>query len=226
LRQEIDPEKAAFLPKFFQAYPGGYGEGDRFLGVIVPRQRAAARAFRQMPLAEVDRTLNSPWHEMRLTGLFILAGQYAKANDEPLRRELVQFYLDRLDRVNNWDLVDSSAPHILGAHLVERRSERKIFGELGRSRDLWRQRIAIVANMPLVKAGEFDELLPLCRAMLDHPHDLIHKATGWLLREMGKVSPAALRGFLGQHVPTMPRTMLRYAIEKLPESERKQWLAK
>jgi 3-methyladenine DNA glycosylase AlkD len=223
LRKKVRPDKTAFLPGFFQAHPGGYGEGDRFLGVVVPDQRRIARQFSELSETELARALKSPWHEVRLTALFVLVRQFERARgDERLR--LVRFYLARLSQVNNWDLTDSSAPQILGAWLLDHPLERKILFHLARSKVLWEQRIAIVATMPLVKAGQFDELLEIAHKLSTHKHDLIHKATGWLLREMGMVRTTALLAFLDQHARTMPRTMLRYAIEKLPPDRRQYYL--
>lgn len=223
LRGKSRPDKAAFLPGFFQVRPGGYGEGDRFLGVVVPDQRQIARRFADLSEQEISRALKSPWHEVRLTALFVLVRRFGKARDED-RARLARFYLDQLERVNNWDLVDSSAPQILGAWLLDRPGERKILHRLSRSNSLWEQRVAIVATMPLVKAGQCDDLLAIAARMLTHGHDLIHKAAGWLLREMGHSSPAVLRAFLDQHAGVMPRTMLRYALEKFEEPERRRYM--
>ncbi len=224
LKAKARPDKAAFLPGYFQTHPGGYGEGDRFLGVVVPDQRQIARQFSSMSEAELARALKSSWHEVRLTALIVLVRQFERAPGDD-RGQLVRFYLSQLNRVNNWDLVDSSAPQILGAWLLDHPGERKILGRLSRSKSLWEQRIAVVATMPQVKAGEFGELLELARLNFAHSHDLIHKATGWLLREMGKVSNPALLAFLDRYAGTMPRTMLRYAIEKLPPGQRQSFLS-
>lgn len=231
LEQFVRPDKAEFFPGFFQAYAGGYGEGDCFLGVVVPDQRKVARQFQELSLAHVRKLLHSKWHECRLTGLFILVKQfersmksYLKDNDSEDAKALVDFYLANLEGVNNWDLVDSSAHKILGTWLLHHPSERKVLTRLSRSKVLWEQRIAVIATMPLVHAGEFDELLVLAEKYLDHPHDLMHKAVGWLLREAGKQDERVLKAFLKEHVTSMPRTMLRYAIEKLPQQQRQRWL--
>lgn len=224
LKAVSQPGKAAFYPNFFRAFPGGYGEGDRFLGVVVPDQRVVARKFREMDRAELERGLQSPWHEMRLTSLFVLVGHYAAAKKSGDPEPWVRFYLDRTSAVNNWDLVDSSAGQILGDWLVSRPAQRKILHRLSRSGNLWEQRISVVATMPLVKAGDFADLLEVSERLLTHPHDLIHKAVGWLLREMGKQDLEPLLGFLDQHAGRMPRTMLRYSLEKLAPAKRQQYM--
>ena len=223
LKQKINHEKAAFFPRFFKAGPGEYAEGDRFLGVIVPDQRKIAKQFRDLPRQEINKLLDDPFHECRLTGLLILVGQYEKSRDASDRKEIVDYYLSRTDAVNNWDLVDSSAHKILGDWLIGRK-DRRILDRLANSRDLWEQRIAMVATYTLIKHGELDDTLRLSEKLLHHPHDLIHKAVGWMLREAGKVDEMVLESFLDKHAAEMPRTMLRYAIEKLPEATRKSWL--
>ncbi len=233
LKKVARRDKAQFLPKFFQAYPGGYGEGDQFLGVVVPDQRKIARQFRELSRADIAKLLKSPWHECRLTGLLILVHQFERAGKGAAgdqgaaeRQEIVDFYLSHLTRLNNWDLVDSSAHKILGQYLLKRRGRRKLLDKLARSKNLWEQRVSVIATMPLIHHEEFDDFLRLARKFLGHPHDLMHKAVGWMLREMGKRDISQLRAFLDQHVSEMPRTMLRYAIEKLPQPERKRWLAR
>ncbi len=219
------PDKAEFLPGFFKAFPGGYGEGDQFLGVVVPDQRRVARSFRDLPRAEVSKLLGSKWHECRLTALFVLVAQFqGTRSDSKQRQEIVDFYLEHLSAVNNWDLVDSSAHKILGAWLLEHPGQRKLLRKLAKSSVLWEQRVAVLATLPLIHAGEFDEILQLAERLLSHPHDLMHKAIGWMLREMGKQEIKVLRGFLSEHAVSMPRTMLRYAIEKMSPTERRRWL--
>lgn len=224
LRTHRSPEKAAFFPKFFRTGVGGYAEGDQFLGVTVPQQRKVAREFSELSLDEIERLLASPWHECRLTALMILVKRFERA-DSATREEIVGFYLGNLGRVNNWDLVDTSAPKILGAYLLEHPRRRSLINKLARSGNLWEQRVAVLATFPLTRAGEFEPLLQVAERLLDHPHDLIHKATGWMLRELGKKDLERLRRFLAAHAAKMPRTMLRYAIEKMSPAERKRWLA-
>ncbi len=227
LREKGDPEKAAFFPRFFKTGPGEYGEGDKFIGVIVPEQRKIAKKFRDLKHSEIKKLLNSPLHECRLTGLFILVGQMEAAKKDPAaQKECVDFYLENLDRVNNWDLVDGSAHKILGAYVLENPKERRLLRQLATSKTMWHQRVAVIATLPLTKAGELDELLWLAEKLIDHPHDLMHKALGWMLREAGKVDIAVLRSFLDAYASQMPRTMLRYSIEKLDKNERAEWLAR
>lgn len=222
LKPYIDPVKAAFYPSFFKAGKGEYAEGDQFIGVTVPNQRKVAKRFLALPQREVTKLLHDPVHEHRLTGLLILVGQYQKSRDEQKRSAIVDFYLSELDHVNNWDLVDASAHKILGDWLLTH--DREVLRDLARSGHLWRERVSVIACLPLIKAGEFEEILELADHFLDHAHDLMHKAVGWMLREAGKQDESVLRGFLKQHAAIMPRTMLRYAIEKLPEEHRQRYL--
>ncbi|MCA9474016.1 MAG: DNA alkylation repair protein [Nitrospira sp.] len=226
LKKLARPDKAEFLPKFFQAYEGGYGEGDQFLGVVVPPQRRLAKQFRDLSAEHVEQLLHSPWHEARLTGLFILVSQYERSCDKLKRSELVSFYLTQLDWVNNWDLVDSSAHKILGAHLVDNPTQRSLLTKLAKAKSLWHQRVAVIATLALIKNREFTEILVLSEKLLNHRHDLMHKAIGWMLREVGKQDIVVLRHFLEQHSTRMPRTMLRYAIEKMSQEERQEWLTR
>ena len=210
------------MARFFKCGPGEYGEGDRFIGLTVPAQRRVARQFRDLPLAEVDVLLHSPVHEERLTALFIMVDQFRR--HEARRGGIVSLYLRRLRRVNNWDLVDSSAPQILGAWLLDKPRGR--LDRLARSRNLWERRVAIVATLRFIANGESADAIRIATLLLHDEHDLIHKATGWMLREVGKrASEEALRAFLARHAARMPRTMLRYAIERLPPRERARWLA-
>jgi 3-methyladenine DNA glycosylase AlkD len=224
LRAVATPEKAAVLARFFKTGPGQYGEGDRFLGVMVPEQRKLAKEFRDLPLPEVETLLASPYHEARLTGFLVLTCAFERA-DESRRREFYEFTLVHRAALNNWDLVDVIAPVIIGGWLLERPADRKLLRKYAKSTDLWERRIAIVATLAFIRAGDFGDTLAISEVLLGDKHDLIHKATGWMLREVGKRDVAVLRGFLGEHAARMPRTALRYAIERLPEAERKAWLA-
>ena len=221
LRAVADPEKAAFYPRFFRTAPGEYGEGDRFLGVTVPKQRRIAKRCRALPLRSVQALLRDPYHECRLTALFIMVERFARTTGAE-RDAVVRLYLDNLDYVNNWDLVDASAHKILGAHLAD--GDRRLLYELASSGHLWRQRIAIIATHDYIQAGDFDDTLALADHLIDHPHDLIHKAVGWMVREVGNQDQAVMERFLRTRYRSMPRTMLRYAIEKLPEDRRKAYL--
>ena len=216
-----DPKKADFYPRFFRTGKGEYGEGDRFVGVVVTNQRKIARRFRALILSELAKLLHSPMHEHRLTALFTLVDQFQRA-DAAGRRRVAEFYLEHLDRVNNWDLVDASAHKILGPHLRER--DRGLLDELAGSGHLWRQRIAIIATYAYIRAGDFGDTLRIADKLITHNHDLTHKAVGWMLREVGKRDLTILEEFLGPRYRRMPRRMLRYAIEKLEPARRKSYL--
>ncbi len=221
LKKLRDPEKAAFYPKFFKTGKGEYGEGDKFLGVTVPNQRKVAKAFRDLPESEIVQLLDSGWHECRLTAVLIMVEQYRRG-DKDRKQTIVALYLRKIDRINNWDLVDSSAHKILGPQLE--RGGRKLLAELAASDHLWKQRIAMMTTMHFIKLGDFRDTVRLAKRYLNHEHDLIHKVTGWMLREMGKMDRDALLDFLDCHAAGMPRTMLRYSIEKLPEKMRQSYL--
>ncbi|OOG69638.1 DNA alkylation repair protein [Algoriphagus sp. A40] len=223
LRDKAIPEKAAFLPKFFKAFPGGYGEGDQFLGVTVPEQRKIAKAcFRDISLDEVSELLQNPFHEVRLTALMILVYLYKQLKSEADHHELVEFYLHHLDWVNNWDLVDTSSHAILGHYYWKK--DKSLFYHLAGSHDLWRQRVAMISSYFWIKKGDFADALALAEILKNHPHDLMHKAVGWMLREIGNRDFDTEFQFLKTHYQTMPRTALRYAIEKFPEELRQDFL--
>lgn len=217
-----DPKRAKALAWFFKTGKGEYGEGDRFIGITVPEQRRVALRHVELPLNEVARLLDSPIHEHRFTALEILVAKYARA-DEAARSRIFAFYLRHAGRANNWDLVDTSAPYIVGQHL--KRRPRKQLDRLAASRNLWKRRIAIVATLALIRDGEIDDTFRIAKKLLRDRHDLIHKAVGWALREAGKVSRPALLKFLQAHYSAMPRTTLRYAIERFPPKQRQQILA-
>lgn len=225
LKEHANPEKAAFFPRFFKTGKGEYGEGDKFLGVVVPDQRRVARRFAKLPLSEVEALLHDDYHECRLTGLLILVRQYEKAKTLEERKSLCDFYVSKLDRVNNWDLVDSSAQKILGPYLWET-DQRELLYELADSGHLWSERVSVIATQFFIKNDAFEDTVKLSRKFLSHDHDLMHKACGWMLREAGKKDVSVLREFLAVHHTEMPRTMLRYAIEKLDKEERQRWMAR
>lgn len=209
--------------RFFKCGKGGYGEGDVFIGCTVPDQRRVARELGALPLAEVDELLVSRIHEERLTALLILVAQFERARAEAVRRRIFRLYMKRLRYINNWDLVDASAPTIVGGWLCDK--DRTLLDELAAATHLWSRRIAMIATFHFIRQGSAEDALRIAEALLGDRHDLIHKAVGWMLREVGKrVSPAALREFLAKHAGTMPRTALRYAIERLPAAERKRWM--
>lgn len=224
LRQHINAEKAIVLPRFFKTGKGEYGEGDRFLGVTVPNIRLVAKQYSNAPLEVVNRLLDSEWHECRMCALLILVIQYKKATKE-LKQKIFDLYLSRTERINNWDLVDLSAPNIVGEHLYPC-NDRTILYQLADSPLLWERRIAMVSTLTFIRRGEFNDTFSLADKLVDSRHDLMQKAVGWMLREMGKRDIALLRIFLNKHASTMPRTMLRYAIEKMEATERTEWMAK
>jgi 3-methyladenine DNA glycosylase AlkD len=227
LKSMADPDKAAILQRFFKTGPGHYGEGDIFLGVMVPKSRQVAKKFSQLPLEEVRRLLYSRIHEERLVALLILARRYSCASSSrEEKEEIVKFYLDNIKQVNNWDLVDLSAPNILGAHLADRDDRRRLLYRLAGSENVWERRIAILATHHFIRNGDFSDTLKIAEMLLQDRHDLIHKAAGWMLREVGKRDAAVEEEFLEKHYSVMPRTMLRYAIEKLPESNRRRYRKK
>ena len=222
LKAQTDPEKAAFFPHFFKTGPGEYGEGDRFHGVTVPKCRKIARAARGMELSEIAKLLSSPWHEEREVALFILVDAFKRAKNDKARGDIYRFYIEHLDRVNSWDLVDGSAPTIVGGFLEDK--DRKQLYRWARSRDLWERRISILATFCYIKKKDFEDTLAIAAILRDDDQDLIHKAVGWMLREVGNRDRAAEEGFLSKHYVKMPRTMLRYAIEKFPEKKRQAYL--
>ncbi len=232
LAELASPERAKASAWFFKTGPGQYGEGDRFIGVSVPNQRQVAKRFGEEPLAELAELLASPIHEERLTGLLILVRQYERAasskrGDAAQRDAIYDFYVEHLGCVNNWDLVDSSASYIVGRHLLHKpRAARRVLSRWARSRNQWERRVAVIATMAFIDEGQFEDTLALAEQLLTDEQDLIHKAVGWTLREVGKRDVAALRGFLDAHHTVMPRTMLRYAIEKLSQQERQRYMKK
>ena len=213
IRKKAKPEKLVILSNFFKTGKGQYAEGDKMLCVSVPDQREIAKKyFVETKLEDVGELLKSKYHEDRLTGLIILTFKMKKA-DEKERKRIVEFYLAHLDRVNNWDLVDLSAGKILGLYLLDR--PRGVLYKLAKSGHLWSERVAMVATFEFIRAGQYEDTLKLAEMYLRHPHDLIHKATGWMLREVGKRDKGVLRGFLDAYHTKMPRVMFRYAIERL-----------
>jgi 3-methyladenine DNA glycosylase AlkD len=223
LRSLGNPKDAAFLAGFFKTGPGQYGEGDLFIGVRVPAIRKIAKEFKSLSLSEVVRLLHSKIHEERLAALAILVLQTAKADSET-RKQVYDLYLANTRFINNWDLVDLSAPQLVGAYL-EDKSRRPLY-RLAKSSWLWDRRISILATFHFIRLGDFDDTLTIAKLLLGDKEDLIHKAVGWMLREVGKRDQEVLETFLDNHWQVMPRTMLRYAIEKLPEKKRRGYLAR
>lgn len=224
LRAAGSPEKAAHLSRFFKTGPGEYGEGDRFLGVTVPVNRAIAKAHIETPIDEIQRLVESEWHEARLCGLLILCYRYKRRKTaESEREEIVRFYLRNARHCDNWDLVDLTCRDILGEYLVNR--DRSILYRLAGSDCLWERRIAMVSTWAFIHRDDFTDTLALAERLMGDPHDLMRKAVGWMLREVGKRDRATLTAFLEKHAADMPRTALRYAIEHYPEAERRYFMA-
>jgi 3-methyladenine DNA glycosylase AlkD len=217
------PERASSNAWFFKTGKGQYGHGDIFYGVTVPQSRSVAKQFRDLPLPELDTLLKHKVHECRLAALQILVEQYRRG-DEKERDRIAKFYVARAKYINNWDLVDLSAPNILGPHLLHRK--RNVLYRFARSKNLWERRISILSTLAFIRAGEFDDTLAIAELLLNDDHDLMHKAVGWMLREVGKRSLVTEKAFLDKHVSRMPRTALRYAIERFPERERRAYLAR
>jgi 3-methyladenine DNA glycosylase AlkD len=216
-----DPEKAEFVARYFKTGPGQYGEGDRFVGLTVPVLRQLARKYKALPLHDVALLLTSPIHEARLLSLLILVEACKKAAIAE-KEHIYHIYLDHTKYINNWDLVDASADHIIGGFLRER--DKSILFTLAASPLLWERRIAIMATFHFIKQGQFSVTLSIAEQLLSDTHDLIHKAVGWMLREVGKRNQAVEEEFLKLHHGTMPRTMLRYAIERFPEDLRRKYM--
>jgi len=221
LRALADPKRAAVSRRFFKTGPGEYGEGDRFLGIPVPAVRALVARHKDIALRELDTLLSSPWHEVRAFALLALVRAYEKGTSADKKR-IYELYLKRTEYINNWDLVDTSAEHIVGAHLLAR--GRAPLARLARSPNVWERRIAVLATFHFIRRAEYDETLALAKRLLRDEHDLIHKAVGWMLREIGNRDGAVLERFLARHAAAMPRTMLRYAVERLPPARRAHFM--
>ena len=223
LRKNATPERARVSVRYFKTGKGEYGEGDQFLGVAVPFQRAlAAKYDTQVTEADISDLLSSPYHEIRLTALFMLNTRFLKSADQVEAKKWVDFYLSHIHCINNWDLVDSSAPIVLGTWLQNR--DRRILYQFARSKNLWKNRIAMLTTLAFIRKNELADLLKLAEIFIHHPHDLMHKATGWMLREGWKKNPEEIEKFLTNNAPRMPRTMLRYSIEKMSKARRKYFM--
>lgn len=219
LKTVARPEKIKILSSFFKTGKGEYGEGDIFIGVVVPDNRRIAKRYSDSSFDEFSEMLHSPIHEFRLSALLALVQRYKKTRDSLEKQKIIDFYMENADCCNNWDLVDLSAPYLLGSHLLSCPTSR-LLDELSQG-GLWRQRISMVSTLALIRNGEYGETIRLSKFFLNHKHPLIHKATGWMLREVGKRDKSVLLAFLDEHAVSMPRTALRYAIEKLSDKERK-----
>lgn len=223
LETYIDPVKKEYLPNFFKTGKGQYGEGDKFLGIVVPNTRLVAKKYHEASFEVIKELLFSEYHECRLCGLLMLVEQFKKTDGKG-KKAIYDFYLAHTERINNWDLVDLSAPYIIGEYLKDK-SREKLY-ELADSSWLWEQRIAVVSTHAFIKNNDLTDIYALAERLLLHEHDLMRKATGWMLREAGKRNKQKIVAFLDKYSSSMPRTMLRYAIEKFPEEERKYYLKK
>lgn len=216
-----DLEKARHSERFFKTGPGEYAEGDKFLGIRVPDQRKIAKKFRELPSSEIKKLLHNTFHEVRLTAVMLMVYKVERGGENTLQ-EMTGLYLDNLTAVNNWDLVDSSCHQILGRFLEDK--ERDLLYELAHSEDLWQKRISMITCYHFIKQQDYKDALGIAEILLDDEHDLIHKAVGWMLREIGNRDFTVEEGFLKNHYQNMPRTMLRYAIEKFEEPLRQKYL--
>lgn len=214
-----DPVRAVGAQRYFKTGPGEYGEGDIFIGLTVPQSRNIAKKYHALPLAEIQKLLRSPIHEHRLVALLVLVYKYEHTEEQ---EKIVTFYLKQRKHINNWDLVDTSASCILGNWLIDK--DTSILHTLAHAKNLWDRRIAIVATAAFIRNSQYGDTLALAEILMDDTHDLIHKAVGWMLREVGKKSEKTLTAFLDMHASHMPRTMLRYAIERFPEKKRQKYL--
>lgn len=223
LEKNSDTKKAKDLQRFFKTGKGDYGEGDIFAGITVPIIRGIAKKFVNISFDDIQKLLRNKIHEYRLTALIILVYKFErKDTSDEEKKQIVGIYLANTKYINNWDLVDLSCYKILGKYLLDK--DKDILYKLANSKSLWEQRIAIISTMTFIRINEFDDVLEISKRLLTHKHDLIHKAIGWMLREVGKRDMQVEEGFLRQHYKEMPRTMLRYAIEKFPEERRKGYL--
>jgi 3-methyladenine DNA glycosylase AlkD len=224
LKQLADPDKAKHESRFFKTDKGEYGEGDKFLGIKVPDKRKIAKKYANiLDLNEIIHLLKDPIHDYRQIALFLMVYQFSKV-DQPAKKRIYQAYLKNTKYINNWDLVDLSAPNIVGTYLLDTGSSRQVLYKLAKSKSLWEQRIAMLATYTFIKQSDFDDALKIAQLLLNHKHDLIHKAVGWMLREIGKKNQQVEEKFLQVHYKKMPRTMLRYAIEKFEENKRQAYL--
>jgi len=220
-----DEQKREFLPYFFKTGEGQYGYGDKFIGVVVPKQRALVKQYKTLELPYIEVLLNDEYHECRLTALLFLIEKFKKAkNDIEQQKIIYDFYISNYQHINNWDLVDLSAPYIVGEFLLNKPADELL--QYAKSNNLWLQRISIIATLTFIRKNRFDKTFEIAKILLNHPHDLIHKAVGWMLREVGKKDYDAEYQFLTEEnrYQKMPRTMLRYAIEKFPENIRQDFL--
>lgn len=221
LKERANPEKAKHSHRFFKSGPGEYAEGDKFLGINVPEQRKVAKKYRDLPAEEIEKLLENEWHEVRLTAAMLMVYKVEKGNEEELEA-MTKLYLKNIQAFNNWDLVDSSAHQILGRFLEDK--ERDLLYDFAHSNNLWMKRIAMITCFRFIRNQDYEDALNIAEILVNDEHDLIHKAVGWMLREIGNRNLETEELFLKKHYQTMPRTMLRYAIEKFDESLRLKYL--
>ena len=226
LRSVANPKKAKDLQWFFKTGPGEYAEGDIFLGVMVPQNRKIAKKYFDLPLTEIKKLTESIYHEVRFCGLLILVAQFEKSDNKVLRKKLFDFYIKQLKagNINNWDLIDVTGVR-MGAFLINKKGSLTFLKKLAKSKNLWEKRMSVIFTFAFQKAGDPYPTLEMADLLMDDDHDLIHKAVGWALREVGKMDGPLLRNYLKENVSIMPRTMLRYSIEKFSPTERKRWLS-
>ena len=223
LKSMANPEKVAYLQRFFKTGPGEYAEGDLFLGLMNPQTRSIAKANKSLPISELQILLENRYHEARLCALVIATERYKRAKPVE-KKELYDFFIKNTRYINNWDLIDDTCPHVIGEYLLDK--DRSILYKFAKSKNLWEQRIAIISSRTFVRNGDFKDTIVLAEMLIDHKHDLMHKAVGWMLREIGKRDKETLSEFLEKYATKMPRTALRYAIEHYPEPERQYFLKK
>jgi len=227
LQSIANPRKAINLQRFFKTGPGDYAEGDLFLGIVVPKTRVIAKKYADLPLVEIKKLTQSDYHEVRFCGLLILLSQFEKAQSKVEQRQLFEFYLQQLKAgyINNWDLIDVTGVR-MGKYLVDQKNSLSLLKKLAKSKDLWEKRMSIIFTFAFQKVGDPYPTLEIAEILIDDEHDLIHKAVGWALREVGKMDGPLLRNYLERNLEDLPRTTLRYAIEKFSYSERKKWLSR
>lgn len=216
-----NPADAEFLQRFFKTGPGQYGEGDVFIGLRVPQTRVITKKYRDLPLPEIEKLLDSPIHEHRLAAVIIMTERAKRAQGEEMK-DLYDLYLRRIDRMNNWDIIDISCGHVVGGYLLDK--PRDILYKLVRSKVMWERRVAIISTSRFIAHGDLDDTFKLAELLINDNEDLIHKASGWMLREAGKKDETRLKDFLDQHAATMPRTMLRYSLEKLHSTDKAHYM--
>ncbi len=224
LKKLADPQRAKNYSRFFKTGKGQYGEGDKFLGINVPQQRQLSRKYKNLPLNDLQKLLDDPFHECRILSLMILVNKYKKSKDDQEKKEITDLYLKNAAKINNWDMVDISAPHIPGDYFLDK--NKSILYSLAKSKNLWQRRIAVLSTFGFIRENHFQDSLKIAEILLHDPHDLIHKAVGWMLREIGKRDRGIEEKFLKKYYQVMPRTMLRYAIEKFDEKTRDFYLGR